>query len=103
MKTVRIHDPHKPKYLHACVVETKDLLKRPDKFRWRDGLKKYSMIILTHDYLQKNINVLPSELLMFYASDIIYIHQDTYDTIYETYNETLPKINELLRPLPCTT
>jgi hypothetical protein len=99
MKIVRIHDPQKPKYIHACVVETKELLKYPNKFKWKEQLRKYSMVILTHDYIQKNINVLPSDLILYYASDIIYIHPNTYDSIYETYHETLSDINELLRPL----
>lgn len=99
MKILRLHDPNKPKYLHACVVETKELLKFPDKFKWQEHLRKYTMVVVTHDYMEKNINTLPTELLLYYANDIIYIHQDTYDSIYETYNQTLDKINDLLRPL----
>ena len=98
MKNVCLHNPQKIKYLHALVVETKDLLKRPDKFQWREHLRKYCMVIVSFDYLEKNIKILDPALVLHYSTDIIYIHPDTYESIYETYHYTLPKINELLTP-----
>ncbi len=99
MKTVCLHDPNKTKYLHACVVETRELLRYPDKFKWQEHLRRYTMVIVTHDYMEKQLNTLQTDLLLYYANDIIYIHPDTYDSIYETYHNSFDKINELLRPL----